>query len=367
MSQAFFMPTKVVSGRGCVIEHSGLLAKLGTKALVVTGAHSARANGSLADAEAALRKEGIAYVIYDKVPPNPGIADARDGAKAAVEAKADFILGIGGGSPLDAAKAIAVLARNALSDEQIFQNVFPNAPLPVAAIPTTAGTGSEVTQYSILTNTKLETKTSIASETIFPKVAFLDAAYTASLPLKVTVNTAVDALSHAVEGYLSVKATAFSDGLALSALILLGSALPRLKGEIDPELRQSLLDASSLAGMVIAQAGTTAGHAMGYSLTFFKDIDHGRANGLTMAAYLDFLTDVRSEKIGKILAALGLSSLGALKSLLDSLLGERETVSVKEIEKFTNVSIKAKNLGNTPKKMAETDMLRIYRSSLKIV
>jgi alcohol dehydrogenase class IV len=349
------------------MEHSALLARLGTKALVVTGAHSARANGSLADVEAALRKEGIAYAIYDKVPPNPGIADAREGAAAAIEAHADFVIGIGGGSPLDAAKAIAVLARNQLDDERLFQNAFPNAPLPIAAVPTTAGTGSEVTQYSILTNARLETKTSIASESIFPKVAFLDAAYTASLPLRVTVNTAVDALSHAVEGFLSVKATAFSDGMAISALNLLGAALPKLSGDIGPELRQSLLDASSLAGMVIAQAGTTAGHAMGYSLTFFKDIDHGRANGLTMAAYLEFLADQNEPKLSRLLAALGIPHLGALKELLDSLLGEREGVSLAEIKKYASISIKAKNIGNAPKKMAEGDLVAIYRASMKIV
>ncbi|CUH94872.1 hypothetical protein P22_0938 [Propionispora sp. 2/2-37] len=363
----FFMPTKVCSGKGCIVEHAAQLKTLGNKALIITGKKSAKANGSLHDVQAALDSLQIAYCVFDRINSNPSLATARDGARAAKEFGAEFVIGIGGGSAMDAAKAIAVLAFNELDDKTLFSGPYANPVLPIVAVPTTAGTGSEVTQYSILTDDRLETKSSIASEAIFPRIAFLDASYTEKLPVPVTINTAVDALSHAVEGYLSVKATEVSNILAAESMAIIGKCLPLLdKGPLGFAVREQLLYASMLAGMVIAHTGTTALHSMGYSLTYFKDIDHGRANGLLMHEYLEFIACHHADAVEKITGLLGMKNLSELKVCLDRLLKEKETISKQEAQRFSAKALQAKNLLNTIRKPAREDLEKIIAKSFAV-
>jgi alcohol dehydrogenase class IV len=357
----YYMPTRVIAGTGCVKANAGLLSKYGKRALIMTGKGSAKLNGSGRDVEEALLSQGIAFSLFDQVDSNPGIENCRLAAKAARLHKADFIVGIGGGSPLDAAKAAAILARNDLSDAEIFGNVYPGGALPIVAVPTTAGTGSEVTQYAILTNDKIESKSSISSEGAFPALAFLDSAYTASLPHRVAVNTALDALSHAVEGYLSVRSDPWSRALAYEALRVFGKSLPRLAdGANDEALRSELLLAANMAGAVIAQTATTIVHAMGYSLTYFKNIDHGRANGLLLGPYLEFIAEAKGEAVGEAVAALGFRELSGLERLIDSLLGERESVSKEEARKYTAIALKTKHVANTARAVGEAEIAAIY-------
>ena len=370
MSQMFFVPTRVLAGAGCLETHAALFRSLGTKALIVTGRHSAVTTGAGADVARALDSQGIAHVLYDKIPPNPGFVEVREAAALARSHGVDFIVGIGGGSPLDAAKAIAILAANDLEDDALFQPPFPHPPLPVAAVPTTAGTGSEVTPYAILTNDKVQSKSNIGHESIFPRLAFLDARYTEKLPRNVTVNTALDALSHLTEGYLAVRATPLAQGLALQGLALLGPALKSLvadPGLPSSEQRETLLLASTTAGMVIAHTGTTAVHALGYALTYFRDIDHGRANALTLGAYLAFLEPRHGNKVAAVLGALGLADVSRFQALLDALLGEKETLSDAEIQKFSAIAVKARNMANTLTPPTQADLAALYRRSLPVL
>jgi alcohol dehydrogenase class IV len=361
----YYLPTRVIAGRGCVAANAALLSKLGKRALIMTGRSSAKLNGSGRDMEEALSSQGIAFSLFDQVESNPDIENCRLAAKVAGLFKADFIVGIGGGSPLDAAKAAAILARNDLRDDEVFGNAYAKGALPVVAVPTTAGTGSEVTQYAILTNDRIESKSSISWEGVFPAIAFLDGAYTASLPHRVAVNTALDALSHAVEGYLAVKSDPWSRALAYEALRIFGRALPRLAdGAGDDSLRDELLLAANMAGAVIAQTATTIVHAMGYSLTYFKDIDHGRANGLLLGTYLRFIAEAKPEGVREVTAALGFSRLDGLEYLLDSLLGEREAISPEEIRKFTGIALKTKHVANTARSLGEADIESLYKKSL---
>jgi alcohol dehydrogenase class IV len=339
---------------------------LGKKALVVTGKSSAKVTGAEADVKTALASQGLGCVIFDRVPPNPGFTECHEAAALARKEGCDFIIGIGGGSPLDAAKAIAVLASNDLTDEQLLTPPFAHPPFPIAAIPTTAGTGSEVTQYAILTNDKLQTKSNVSHESVFPKAAFLDARYTQALPRHVTVNTALDALSHLTEGAMANRGTALSFELALQGMSQLGPALKFLakNTEVPLEWREKLLLASNVAGMVIAHTGTTAVHALGYSLTYFKDIDHGRANALTLGVYLKYMGERHTEKVGRMLVALGLTDTAAFQALLDSLLGAREHLSGDEIAKFAAIAIRARNIGNTPTPPDVKEIERWYSVSL---
>ena len=153
-------------------------------------------------------------------------------------------------------------------------------------IPTTAGTGSEVTPYAILTNELGKTKTSIAAPCLFPKYALCDPKYMMSLNAEITINTAIDALSHAVEGMLTLRGNVLSDALAIESISCMASVFEALKKRVFTlEDRRSFLYASMVAGIVISQTGTTAVHSMGYSLTYFRDVDHGRANGLVIVDF----------------------------------------------------------------------------------
>lgn len=367
MINQYFMPTKVVTGPHCIQINSTLLAGMGKKALIVTGAHSAKSNGSLKDVTDVLDANSQSYAIFDRVMANPTIACAYEGADFARENKADFVIAIGGGSPMDAAKAIALLARQNITEENLFAGSYSKDVLPMAFVPTTAGTGSEVTQYSILTNHKAQTKTSIASPVLFPTYAFLDARYMSGLSYTTTLNTAIDALSHSVEGMLSNRASFITDCLAKESIQLIASCFDALISKtLTDEQRERLLNASMLGGMVIANTGTTAVHAMGYSLTYFKDIDHGRANGLLLAAFLDFVDKSYPDRIKTILSSMGFESVKEFARVMDQLLGEKEAITAEEITQYIGLAMKTKNIANCLITPRESDLAKAFRDSFKI-
>jgi alcohol dehydrogenase class IV len=365
--RSFFMPTKIFFGKRCIPENSHLFHTLGTKALIVTGKNSAKINGAENAVREVLEARRISYVIFDQIEANPSVQNARYAAEIAAREKADFVIGIGGGSPIDAAKVAAILARNNINEDELFSNSFPNVPLPIVAVPTTAGTGSEVTQYAMMTNDKLQNKSFVISQDIFPKMSFLDASYTQTLPSHVTINTALDALSHVVESYLSVNTTEMSSFIALEGMRILGECLPVLKSKSIPDfrVREKLLYASMLGGVVISQTGTTAVHAMGYSLTYFRHIDHGRANGLLMYEYFKYLSSDFEEEVMTVIRALGLNNIEEFKELSDELLGEKESISDEEIRKFSQISIKARNIPFTLKGTKQADLEKMMRKSFR--
>lgn len=364
MEFQFYMPTRVITGEDCIRKNKDAFKALGKKALIVTGARSAKVNGSEKDVTEALKLAEIEYIIFDKVMSNPTIACVYEGAAAAREAGADFVIAIGGGSPMDAGKAIALLAAQDISEDDLFKGQYENKVLPMAFVPTTAGTGSEVTPYSILTNDKAQTKTSIATPLLFPALAFLDGRYTKDLGITTTINTAIDALSHGIEGMISVKANPISDVLAKESIRQIGECFGALKeGTLTAAHREQLLYASMLAGVVIAHTGTTAVHSMGYSLTYFKDIDHGRANGLLLAEFMKLTAAGKPEVIDSILTAMGYKEIEELAKDLEELLGAKETITAEEIIKYSSIAIKAKNIGNCPVVPEEKDLVKIYTES----
>ena len=363
----FHMPTKIIVGQNCLFENSGELI-LGKRALIVTGKTSGKKSGALDDVVCVLEKEKIPYHVYDKVENNPEINDMARGGDFARECGCDFIIAIGGGSPLDAAKAIAVYAVNEPKDGtdfelyDIFKGVYKNKPLPMVAIPTTAGTGSEVTPYSILTLHREQTKRSFSCEDTFFKTAFIDGRYTLGLPLQVARNTAVDAMCHLIEGYTNKKASQSSDYMALEGLRIIGRNLGVLEsGDFDVDVCTELLWASTLGGIVISQTGTTIVHSMGYSLTYFKDIPHGMANGYLLVEYLK---RVDSQRVKNCLDALGLDSLDSLKAYLEKILPRVCNFTEKELLSFAEIAILAKNVASCPYAVTKELEIEIYKNCL---
>lgn len=374
MNCNFYMPTRVIMGEDCIRKHSALIKDLGHRALIVTGAVSAAQNGALKDVTEALDSQRIAYDIYNKIRSNPSVESVYKGAEYARKNGAEFVIGIGGGSPMDAAKAIALLAVQDIREEELFSGQYTGGALPIILVPTTAGTGSEVTPYSILTNDIKQTKTSISTPLIFPKIAFLDARYTKTLPMTETIHTALDAFSHAAEGMLTNKATAVTDNLALESIGRIANCFKQLSpvksssqsSQLSPGIREKLLSASLLAGIVIAHTGTTAVHSMGYCLTYFKNIDHGRANALLLPSFLRYYAKSDPEPVKKILAASGTPTMDEFEAIFLRLLGEREEITQKELERYITIAAQAKNVLNSRVTPTKEDMEYIYIRSLKI-
>ena len=367
----YYMPTRIIADKACIYENKELLRGFGRKALIVTGRRSAKACGALDDVIRSLEAMEMTYTIYDQVMSNPTIACAYEGALLAKEFGAEMVIAIGGGSPIDAAKAMALLAKQDIKEEDLFKGGYSSDILPIIAVPTTAGTGSEATQYAILTNDMLETKSGLATLGIFPKIAFLDATYTMGLPLVVTIHTAIDALSHSVEGMLSVKASVISDTLAKVSIGHIMDVLPTLataleeknSGRLTFDVREKLLIASMLGGMVIAQTGTTAVHAMGYALTYHKEIEHGKANGLLLGHYMETLTVAMPRKIQEVLEAMKVNSTDHFNDLMVSLLGDKGELATTEIAFYSEQAMKTGNINNCLVRPTKEDLVGVYEKA----
>ena len=285
-----------------------------------------------------LESLGIEWVLFDDVEANPSVETVRKGAELwAGRSGVDFVVGIGGGSPMDAAKVIALLCTNELDDAALFKGPY-NAPLPIVAVPTTSGTGSEVTKISVLTNHSAGTKQSVKSPLLYPKLALADPSFTMDVPEAVTIDTAIDALSHAIEGYMAKASTPVSDVWAEEAMRFLGVHLTNLRGHLPYAVREDLMYASTLAGIVISQAGTTLVHGMGYPLTYYKGLSHGRANGLLLPQYMKLMEESMADKAERVWEILGFSDCRRLWSLHErphARYGRR--CAEEEIAKFTTM------------------------------
>lgn len=355
----FYMPTRIVCGRDCVVKNAALLRAFGKRALIVTGKSSAK-NGSLTDIATALNANGQEHTVFDEVPNNPTVQSVRKGAALARSFGADFIIAVGGGSPMDAAKAIAMLARQ--EAENVFTHSIGADVLPMVHIPTTAGTGSEVTPYAILTNDEKETKQSISAPSLFPQIAFLDGKYMKNLPQDVTVNTAIDAISHAAEGMLSQAAGELSDALAREALrILFGEYESLQTGNYSPESRQNLLYGAAVAGMVIANTGTSPVHTLGYSLTYYHGVPHGRANGLLLPAFLGHCLQKDRPRAERVYAALGMGAQ-EFSEKLALLLGERVRYADAELRSWAYKAAQSRKKCAIP--FTEEELFAVLKESV---
>ncbi len=276
-----FMPVKLITGAGCVRASAKELLKLGKVCLIVTGKTSAKISGALGDVTETLDNNGQKWALFDRIGQNPRLTDCMEAAEMAIAAGADFVLGIGGGSALDAAKCIAVLAANpGMTQAQLYAFDWANPPLKIVAVGTTAGTGSEVTKVSVVT-TPDGRKKSFHHESIFPALSLGDPTYTKSLPAMVTRATAVDVLAHCAESFFSRSANHISRCYAVEGLRLLLEQF-RIMAEtgcddLDYNAREALYCASIYGGLAINVTGTCFPHTMGYLLTESFGIPHGTA------------------------------------------------------------------------------------------
>ena len=304
MTHNVFMPARCIFGENAVTENSSLFAGMGKKCLIVTGKSGAEKSGALDDVRNALESEKISYEIFSRIGENPLLSICHEAGKTAADTGADFIVGIGGGSALDASKAIAIYASNPdLEPFDIYKRVYDNPPLPVALVGTTAGTGSEVTGVSVLTNDETGIKKSISGPDCYAKISFCDPKYTYSLPYKATVSTALDAFAHAYEGFFTQKCEGVVRLFAEKCIPDLYACLKQISKDksVDPSLRDSLYYGSIYAGLVINTCGTAFPHPLGYVLTENFGIPHGMACAAFAGHFLDRCRIFSPEKFSEFI------------------------------------------------------------------
>lgn len=361
MSFNFNFPVRVFSGYGCVKANKEYF-RLGKHAFIVCGRNGAKASGALDDVTDVLAELGIGVTLFNEIRENPPLETCFEGGKRCNGVGADFVIGIGGGSALDASKAVALFATNPDSDKM---DVFDaskekNKPLPLIAIPTTSGTGSEANGTSVMSLPDGKQKKSFASE--WPRYSFLDPTYTASLSPESTISCALDAFAHAFESYLSPKSSDMSRMLALYAA---KQIIPFLKNggkDADESTREALQNAACAAGMAISVSGTGAPHPLGYSLTMLDGVPHGSACAVFYKYFIEY--NMKTE-LGKKLVEEFCASIGTTPSVLSELIPSLSGVTLRfdesEINERVSLIAGAKNYVNSPYVLSDEEKIRIYK------
>lgn len=321
----FFMPTHIYSEADCISRHGDIFAHYGKKAMIVTGRHSSRVNGSLDAVLTQLQAHDIDNIIFDQIEENPSIETVMKARELGTGEHIEFVIGIGGGSPMDAAKAISLMLANPQENEDILFTRKALGYLPVIEVPTTAGTGSEVTPWSILTIHAKRTKKSIA-HSIYPAVALIDTTYLRTVPRKSLIETAVDTLAHLTESYLVTRATDYSRFFCEKGLALWGSFKDHLaEGTLTDEDYEHMMQACTLGGIAITHTSTGFPHTLGYKFTYELGTAHGAACAYTLGGFVKYYADQTLAK--KVLDLLGFADADAFKAYLDQIVGKPEIPS----------------------------------------
>ncbi|MBU4581733.1 MAG: iron-containing alcohol dehydrogenase [Proteobacteria bacterium] len=327
-----------------------------------------------------MEKAKIGFVLYDKAVPEPPIELADEGAKLAIRKRCDGVVGIGGGSAMDLAKAIAVLAANkGKAEDYLGLNKVPGPGLPKIMVPTTAGTGSEVTFTAVFIRKKLKKKEGMNSPYLYPELALLDPELTLTLPPHATAATGIDALCHAIESYTSINASPMSELMSLEAIGLISDNLrTAVHDGTNIEAREAMLLGSLYAGLGLANAGVTAVHSLSYPLGGKYGISHGLANTVMLPRVMAFNLPGAQEKfvdiaeiMGEIVDDLPLReaaylAVEAVEALIEDcgIFTTLEELEIPEADfpELAKVAMTvARPLANNPCKMTPEEMVEIYQ------
>lgn len=385
MNDFVFQTTpRAICEAGSLARVGELMTELGVQRAIVVCDAGIAACGFADRAVAALSASGVASTVFDQVLADPPVPVVLAGVEAARAFGADGVIGLGGGSSLDTAKLVALLARSEQQIEELYgTDLARGGRLPLVQIPTTAGTGSEVTWASVVTNEANEKK-AIYSRQLLPDVALLDAELTLGMPPRVTAATALDAMVHAVEAYTSrTRKNVVSDALAVKALELLGSNIRRVVADgSDIEARSAMLLGSMLAGMAFVNASVAAVHALSYPLGARFHVPHGHSNALVMGPVFRFNMPAAEKAYAELAVHLlpgrhftsdaeaAMAFVVELEQLFASVgletrlsqLGVREA-DIPDMAREVTVGIQ-RLLANNPRDMSFDDVVNVYRSVL---
>ncbi len=297
-----FLPTRIVFGEGALNKLPLLVKDLGKKAMIVTGKKSTKQSGVLDKVTKLLEEKGMETIVFDKVQPNPVSDDVDEAAQIAIKEKVDFLIGLGGGSAIDSSKAIAITAAmggNFWDYVEVGGGKKPDKALPVIAIPTTHGTGTEADPFAVITNPRTKEKVGIGYNIIFPRVSIVDPTLMITLPKDQTAYTSMDAFYHSLEAFLNIGANVYSDTLALDSMkrIVVNLQAAYENGN-DIYARTNLAWASTEAGITETLTGVIANHAIEHGLTGFNpQLPHGLGLCITGPYLLEYIFDDCYERL----------------------------------------------------------------------
>lgn len=375
------MPRKIVSGQGALKEAETLFANMGSKAFIVTD-EMMRNLGTLGQLEEALKRQNIPYSVYSEINGEPTDEMIDKGLALYKEEGCDFLIGIGGGSPVDSMKAIAALASNGGKIADYLGKVVEKKLPAMVAIPTTAGTGSEATQFTIITDTKRDIKMLLKGEVLMPDLAVIDPQFTMTAPQKITAATGLDALTHAIEAYTSKKAQPLSDVFALSAVKRIFTYLPiAYQDGSNVKAREEMSLAALEAGIAFNNASVTIVHGMSRPIGALFHVAHGVSNAMLLENCLSYVLDGAYERFAHLGREIGIaddtmSDQEASKRFLKELKIICEICkipSLKEygidkeqyesvIDKMAEDAMASGSPSNTRKEISIEDVKNIYRS-----
>lgn len=329
-----------------------------------------------------LRKDRIKAILYGEITPEPSPKLADDGAGIAKKEKVHLVIGVGGGSSMDVAKAIATLVKNPGSAvDYIGLNLVKKKGLPTIMVPTTAGTGAETTFTAVFTMRENKAKGGINSPYLYPDLALLDPELTLSLPPWPTAYTGMDALTHAIESFTSTQANELSDLFAYRAIEIIGRNLrPAVFQGSKLAVREAMLLGSYLAGVGLANAGVTAVHALAYPLGALFDIPHGVANGTLLPFVMSYNAPAAVEKFTMVAQALGVQTYGlspreASEMASDAVFRLADDIGMPHnlcelavpetsLEEMAQGAMKvARPLENNPRPLSQEEVLAIYKTA----
>ncbi|MBA1334604.1 MAG: alcohol dehydrogenase [Firmicutes bacterium] len=378
----FAVPNSIEIGTGIVEQLNEKVRKLGGKKVFIITDEGVLKAGLLERVKKPLAEGGIKFGCYTKVIPEPPVEQIQEIVNEVKDGGYDLLVGLGGGSSLDVTKVVSVIVTNggAIGD-YIGTDMVKKPGIAKILIPTTSGTGSEATNIAILTDVKEELKKGVVSPYLFADIALVDPSLTFTVPPKITANTGMDALIHAIEAFIAKKSNAFTDCIALEAIKLISDNLRTAvtDGE-NVEARYNMSLGSLMAGIAFGNAGVGAVHALAYPLGGQFHIAHGMANTLMLRYVMEYNVVSRMAKFKEIATAMGenvegLSPREAAQKAIDAMIGLAEDIGVptklrqvdipkEAIPKLAEAGIKVTRLlSNNPRKLTLEDIETIYSNA----
>jgi len=377
---SFELPTRIEYGVGAVQKLAEELDALGASKVLLVTDKGIEASGLLAGITAPLAG-GPQVEVFSEVEPNPKDYNVVEGTRAAKRLQADCLVAVGGGSPIDCAKAIAVLATHGGDLRGYDEGAkITGEVLPLIAIPTTAGTGSEVTFSSVITDTRQKFKFSIHHTKIAARIALLDPQMTVTLPPALTAATGMDALTHAIEGFTAAGSEPLADAVALYAIELISKYLKTAVFDgCNMEARAGMLLASVLAGISFSHSDVAAVHCIAEALGGKYDTAHGVCNAVVLPAVMEYNLEYCTAKYARIAAAMGLACESDSDGARSAVAAVKKMASDVNLPDFGSLGVKAEDLealaensfrngsnGSNPRPMTRDDYLRVLKGMMSL-
>lgn len=381
MAREFIVPGQMITGAGALEMARDTLGQLGKKAMIVTDKVMMEL-GNCAKVEKVLKSQKVEYTIYSEIAGEPTDVMIEKGLTQYKEEGCDFLVALGGGSPIDSMKAIGSLVKNGGNISDYMGKVIDVEMPPMVAIPTTAGTGSEATQFTIITDTKKDIKMLLKGKVLIPSLAIIDPQFTMTAPPKITAATGLDALCHAVEAYTSRKAQTLSDTFALSAVKRIFQYLPiAFRDGKNEEARVQMSVAALEAGIAFNNSSVTLIHGMSRPIGALFHVAHGLSNAMLMKECLSFALEGAYDRFADLGRAIGAAdgadsaetASAKFQAAVVALTEELETPTLAEfgidkeaffnvIEKMAYDAMDSGSPQNTQREITQADIEQMYRN-----